>query len=175
MEPHRDCLFNNPQKSTASSISVDFLRVSRQIYHEAALKPFSQTSFNYVGATFGMDNVYGLRAFLDALNPTQARAVANLRLAVGPSGYLNHNTFARLSGLEHLRIDISLLHWHWYTALARLNGTDTSQWFNEIGNLHLKSLKLSCDLVCSSSRPSKADEAFLKDWLGLAEARLLRQ
>lgn len=175
MERHRDCLFTHPQKSTTNSVSVDFLQVSRQIYHEAALKPFSQISFNYVSATFGIDNIYGLRAFLDALNPTQVRAVANFRLAIGPDAYLNHHTFARLSGLEHLHIDMSLQHWHWYTALARSKGVDTGSWFNEVGNLRLKSLKLSCDVVCSSSRPSKADEASLKDWLELARTRLLRQ
>ena len=63
---------------TPLNISLGLLQTSRQIYHEAVLKPFSETSFHY--QAFTNEKVCGLQKFTEALAPPQAKAIARLRL-----------------------------------------------------------------------------------------------
>lgn len=65
---------------TPQTIGIHLLLVSRQIYHEAALKPFTEGSFSCVSHDRG--KVSGLRPFVDALVPVQAQALAHLRLTI---------------------------------------------------------------------------------------------
>ena len=73
---HDDCKHDKTRKPlTRWDIPLCLLQVCRQIYHEAALKPFSQTTFDVRSP-----DSYGVRAFLGALVPTQARAINHLQL-----------------------------------------------------------------------------------------------
>ncbi|GAB7333785.1 hypothetical protein MBLNU13_g05304t2 [Cladosporium sp. NU13] len=98
------------------AIGLGLLDICRQLYNEAALKPFSQISF----ATLARcdDSYSGIQRFVDALIPTQARAIARLRITLhdGPPHplYPNQNfligpipsktPMAKLKSLTHLEI-----------------------------------------------------------------------
>lgn len=171
MEPHRDCLYSKPQKASPKSLSLDLLKVCGQVYHEAALKPFSQSSFNYIGLPLGMDNVYGLRAFLDGLNNTQVRAIANMRISI--EGELHNRTFARLSALEHLDVEILTEHDPIYGVIKRLENYARKAWIDEIGDIVQKSLRVSCDVEYYRTQPTEAEKKSIEDWVELAEAEWL--
>lgn len=68
---------------TPLNIGLSLLQTSRQIYHEAVLKPFSETRFQY-NAFHSMhcDRICGLQKLTEALAPPQAKAIARLRLIV---------------------------------------------------------------------------------------------
>ena len=101
-----NCTAGAAQRSPAcKSLSLQSLQVCRQIYHEAALKPFQQASFNY-----NFDNYcykgQGLQAFLRALVPVQAKAITHLRLSsLGPT-FLKTTTLSKMKGLKHLEIHL---------------------------------------------------------------------
>jgi hypothetical protein len=59
---------------TRWNMPVSLLQVCRQIYHETALKPFSQTIFMVQEKWHA-----GSQAFLEALVPAQARAIKHIR------------------------------------------------------------------------------------------------
>lgn len=180
MEPHGECIVGNLQKCSAEGLSLDVLRSCRQIYHEAVLKPFYQISFVCIAEQFWglVENTFGLRAFLDALVPTQARAVANLRLAMVSYSHLNHNTFARLGGLEQLHVEISTyfkVSTKHHQVIPELRRYCAQLWIKEIGKLHLKTLRISCDVECRDGTPTKAEEESIKNWLESTETKLLQQ
>ena len=76
------CTISDSSKTlvTPSSIGLGLLQASRQIYHEAVLKPFSETRFYCEFRPNGAP--CGLRKFVDALAPPQAKAIARLRLVM---------------------------------------------------------------------------------------------
>lgn len=76
------CTLNDSSKTpvTARSIGLELLQASRQIYHEAVLKPFSETRFYYKSRPDGAP--CALRKFVDALAPPQAKAITRLRLVM---------------------------------------------------------------------------------------------
>ena len=62
------------------AVGLGLLGTCRQLYNEAALKPFSQISFATLARC---DESYsGVQRFVDALIPAQARAVARLRMTL---------------------------------------------------------------------------------------------
>ena len=113
------CTLNDSSKTLVnpSSISLGLLQASRQIYHEAVMKPFSETRFY---CEFRPDGApCGLRKFVDALAPPQAKAIARLRLVmlhghILKSGNLHPSllfgaipsktTIMKLKGLKDLEI-----------------------------------------------------------------------
>jgi hypothetical protein len=74
---------------TPLNIGLSLLQTSRQIYHEAVLKPFSETRFQY--NAFTMEKVCGLQKLTDALAPPQAKAIAHLRLIVRQHYFAKNN------------------------------------------------------------------------------------
>lgn len=178
LEPHRKCLLETqPQVSSAQALGLDSLRACRQIYHEAALKPFSNLLFSYPTKSYWLDNTNGLCAFLDALVPTQARAVTSLRLIIAYSSALERRTIARLSGLTKLEVDFRTFNSATpeYTVFASLYMHSKRLWFKEIGNLrHLKALRLSCEVEWDTLPVTATDEEAITDWLESAESRLLQ-
>lgn len=104
--------------SALEGFSLSLLQVSRQIYHEAALKPFQQTLF-----TFDFDDSqtreasYGLPAFMNALVPAQVKAITRLRLLSTGPACISYAKLSRLEGLKHLEIQLNLSFAHFdYTS-----------------------------------------------------------
>lgn len=75
---------------TNLNIGLGLLLASRQIYHEALLKPFSEPRF-YYNARSSRSDVCGLSNFVKALAPQQAKAITKLRLVVGQEYHLKGN------------------------------------------------------------------------------------
>jgi hypothetical protein len=93
------CQMNKPRE-----MPVHLLQVCRQIYHEAALKPFTEPTF-----AFTMSNTeHGMNSFLTALIPEQARAIGHLyiishRMLVFRLSKLAANLFR---GVKHVEVQV---------------------------------------------------------------------
>lgn len=107
---------------TSQSIGINLLLVSRQIYHEAVLKPFTEASFYCLSLDRG--RICGLRPFVDALVPAQAKTITRLRMVVqcsyrGPAREMLlcahyapifcKGTIKKLEGLRELQIVLAPL------------------------------------------------------------------
>jgi hypothetical protein len=85
----------------SSRVPVHLLQVSRQIYHEAVLKPFVQKTFDFDSFP---------DTFLAKLVPTQARAIVRTRFMCSSDLFLNIAKGARshLKGLNHVEIHLGI-------------------------------------------------------------------
>lgn len=113
-EDVRGCTIRRGESTavTARSLGLDLLLVSRQIYHEAVLKPFSEAVFHH--QTQRYRHYCLLRHFLSALVPAQARAIANLRMVIrctyNDRNVVEHqadpgkSSIERLTGLQDVEI-----------------------------------------------------------------------
>jgi hypothetical protein len=107
---------------TTLNIGLELLLVSRQIYHEAGLKPFTEISFHYNARYLGTIDAFS--RLLDQMSPPQRVAIARLRLVVehhydekgGPIGLPwrsmpDKKTILKLKGLRNLEIVLSPSFW----------------------------------------------------------------
>ena len=95
---HDDCDSHSMRKPlTRRDMPLSLLRVCRQIYHEAALKPFSQTIFVVWELWYSSS-----RAFLDALVPTQARAIEHIHFVCEDGLCPIYNVMRHVKGLKTL-------------------------------------------------------------------------
>jgi hypothetical protein len=78
------------------------LQVCRQIYHEAALKPFTEASFHVIIPDRHCRSE--MKLFLAMLVPTQARAIAHLRFSLIEDQFLSGTIAKHLTGLKHVEI-----------------------------------------------------------------------
>jgi hypothetical protein len=85
-------------------IPVHMLQVCRQIYHEAVLKPFIEASFHIV--MIDRSCKAQLKRFLATLVPTQARAIAHLRISLLDDQFLSNAFVSQLRGLKHVEIHV---------------------------------------------------------------------
>jgi hypothetical protein len=100
--PDDDCAHEDTRKEvTQRDLPLSLLRVCRQIYHEAALKPFSQTIFIVREKWY-----IGSHAFLDALIPTQARTIKQIRFVCIDGQCPAHKVMQHLKGLETLKFQL---------------------------------------------------------------------
>lgn len=155
-------------------MSLGFLQVCRQIYYEAALKPFSENLFSYTVYS-GWDLKPGLRSFLEMLVPAQAKAITHLRINVEGLGFLNLPTVAKLNGLEKLDIAVSFsypnLDRHTLILLEKLLDEPS---FKTVPKLRLMSVKILCEVACDSSNVTAADRDDVAKWLELVPSRVLQ-
>lgn len=102
--PCRACEASNAQQTSAlEGFSLPLLQVSRQIYHEAALKPFQQALFIFdFQESEAKEAGYGLPAFMNALVPAQVKAITRLRLLSASPRCIGFAKLSRLEGLKHL-------------------------------------------------------------------------
>lgn len=99
---HHDCTkLDTRQTPNCHAIPLPLLQVCRQIYHEASLKPFSQTTFIIDGGYY-----VASRTFLDALVPTQARAITRVRFACHNGICPAFEVMRRLKKLEILTVQV---------------------------------------------------------------------
>jgi hypothetical protein len=101
-----DSGFPRCQTQKRFQIPVHLLQVCRQIYHEAALKPFTEPTFDL--RSFEKANPK-LGSVMKKLVPTQARAIARIRIR---NGYFFHKpskaaTF-NLRGLKHVQVHFDI-------------------------------------------------------------------
>lgn len=107
---------------TPLNIGLEFLQVSRQIYHEARPKPFTEISFHCNARYLGKIDAFS--RLLDQMSPPQRQAMARLRLIVehhcdekgGPIGLPwrsmpDKKTILKLKGLRDLEIVLSPPFW----------------------------------------------------------------
>jgi hypothetical protein len=92
-------------------IPVHLLLVCRQIYHEAALKPFSEPLFDVASWTLP-DRKYGF--FTSKMVPAQSKAIAHLRVAENELFKISKSAAAKLKGLEHVEVEF----------VARMDGSN---------------------------------------------------
>jgi hypothetical protein len=119
------------------------LQVCRQIYHEAALKPFTEASFHII-----LVNKYcspGLKKFLGTLVPAQARAIAHLRISLLKDQFLSSAILPPLSGLKHVEINIATYGHPRIRdeSLRQLQAFENGPGFKALKKLGLKSLRLT--------------------------------
>lgn len=128
LNPTRDsvpgCTIHEASTSTVTpqSIGLHLLLVSRQVYHEAVPKPFTEGSF--YSLSHDRSKVKGLRPFVDASVPAQAQALAHLRVAIQCSyrgaprdlftevqfgSIFGKGTVQKLTGLSDLQIVLAPL------------------------------------------------------------------
>jgi hypothetical protein len=107
---HFRCTSSSTRKAlTHHDLPVHLLRVCRQIYHEAALKPFSEPTFILVEL-----KEICMRALFEALVPTQIRAIKHLHFASRGSECPPHSVMRRLSGVEYFNLEVvAWINDHW--------------------------------------------------------------
>jgi hypothetical protein len=173
---HKTCTYKWKRKPLAHYLPLALLRVCRQIYHEAALNPFSETTFNILGK-----KELSTRAFFEALVPTQIRAIKRLQF-VSKDGECPAPTIMRqLSGVEYF--DIELVAW-----CANRSGTteiiNRLQWLypltRKLNNTFVSKLdlkRLSVTMIINERlvpRYTRAEGQVLMEFMDRAE-EVLRQ
>lgn len=146
-ESYEDC--KNPlshQKAGSRRIPVHMLQVCRQIYYEAALKPFTEASFHIV--LVNKNSSQGSKKFLRTLVPTQARAIAHLRISFLKDQFLSSAMLPPFSGLKHVEIHIATDgSQNWIEEpLRQLQAFETRPGFKALKKLDLKSLRLTVSI-----------------------------
>lgn len=86
-------------------IPLHMLEVSRQIYHEAVLKPFTQVSFHF---RTGRHELRELRMLLKILVPAQAKAIARFYGTVYDGTFTTPSLLGKFDGLKHVDLHIIL-------------------------------------------------------------------
>jgi hypothetical protein len=170
---HLRCISSDTRKAlTHYDLPVHLLCVCRQIYHETTLKPFSETTFTLLES-----KELCTRAFLEALVPTQIRAIKHLQLASRGIECPASFVMRRLSGVECLDIEVGGCfsnRWggpaangrlHWLNIFIRKLNTCVSK-------LDLK--QLSVTLVINERVYTKAEEQALIEFMDRTE-EVLRQ
>lgn len=127
------------KRRLATTFPLSLLQVCRQIYHEAALKPFSQTTF-IVDESCHL----GSKAFLSALVPTQTRAIAHLHFLCFGGQCPAYEIMRHLMKLDSLRVQIVEAHLGWSQRAQRLDlEFDTLEWsLRAVKDLGLKSFHI---------------------------------
>lgn len=88
--------------------SLRLLQVCRQVYHEAALKPFQQAVFTFDFSRLSIEgNDFALQAFMNALTSAQFKAITRLRFRSPGPNLLNSVKLARLESLRHVEIQLN--------------------------------------------------------------------
>lgn len=160
---HCACLSSKSREPICNHLRLDLLRVCRQIYHEAALKPFSQN-------TFVQEPDRAILEFLKVLVPTQARAIARLRI-VG-NDCPKQEAFKRgLKGLDHLEILVHNGCMYTTDRIARgallgmLESFVKDTGVAALGSLRLKSFRITVEAACHSPEDARVHTASALEWL----------
>lgn len=102
---HWDCI---QEDNILKTMPLDVIRVSRQVYHEAALLPFASNKF-VLGLHRPGGNSKDIEPFVASLIPAQVRAITHLIVDRGNLFNLcsiPYNLIPRLTGLKHLQLII---------------------------------------------------------------------
>lgn len=180
-------------------IGLGLLGTCRQLYHEAVLKPFTQISFATIARCYRKYS--GVQSFTDALIPTQAKAIARLRIAFTnrqseqedpeyPRMLIallpTKSTIAKLKGLTSLEIILAPIIEEERKAVASLFTTGLEEVFiqnpgmQSLVHARLRSLRVTMEAVFldygeDNGTPTfsrRGEEEDVKAWLRKTEMRL---
>jgi len=175
------------------NIGLGLLGTCRQLYSEAALKPFSRISFATQARLY--DSYSGIQRFVDALIPIQARALAHLRITIqnGPASPLDPNQdmligpvpsktlVAKLKGLTDLEIVLvpiieeePKVDASWFISGLEKAFILTSG-MQSLVKLRLRSLRVTMEAVLHEPWPmlgERAERDAMEAWLRETEMRL---
>lgn len=173
-ESHAACGRDEALSLSSQIMGLNFLQVCRQVYHEAAPRSFSQCSFSYTLYTHYPDSKPGLRAFLEGLVPTQARAITHLRLDIQDVGFMSQATVEKLRGLERLDIVLQIFKPDYPIVIPDgLVELMNHPGLNSIRRLRLKLLNVACEATCDDSDLTEADKDDVTSWMDILKSRLL--
>ena len=116
------------------------------IYHEAALEPFSLNEFQYTAYPLYSRNKPTIQLFIEAMAPTQARAIRRFRVVSDDGSFLRPVVVRQLKGLEHLSIEVecsTAVEW----CMRRLCANEG---VTELRKLSLKSVYISLEVKSNS-------------------------
>jgi hypothetical protein len=149
-----NCTAGAAQRSPAcKSLSLQSLQVCRQIYHEAALKPFQQAWFVFDFDMMGMPKTgLGLPAFMNALVPAQVKAIAHLRLLSARLCHLDAAKLSRLEVLKHLEMQFNFRFAYADHAFRQLEGFANDPRAEILVKFNLKSVRVELGLDGPNSR-----------------------
>jgi hypothetical protein len=138
---------------------VHMLQVCRQIYHEAVLKPFTEASFHIV--MIDRSCKAQLKRFLATLVPTQARAIAHLRISLLDDQFLSNAFVSQLRGLKHVEIHVETYYSQRTPELQimpilHLYDLEEGKGFTALRNLGLGSLRLTVMIRYTNDPPPSA-------------------
>jgi len=166
-----DSEFMDCQTHIHSQLPVHLLRVCRQIYHEAVLKPFSQPTFD-LGE--GIVLHWGVGSFMARLVPVQARAIAQIRLT-GISRLYRRPKIpnSQLRGLKYVEVQFFMRTDDFCNDIPlnelssfRLEGT-----VERLRKLGLKSMRFT--MLIKGDAPTDRDKALILEWMENAEDEIL--
>ena len=154
METHRDCITKeDTRKPLYQHLPLGVLQTCRQIYHEAVLKPFSVNEFHYTCLGYDFEGDSELMYLIDALNPTQIRAIKHLALVSYLAQFPRRATMQKLTGLRHLRIQIymgsrqrDLTRFDWLGVCNIFATLPSDPGAAALRKLHLKSLRITTQI-----------------------------
>ena len=137
---------------------VHLLQVCRQIYHEAALKPFSQPTFDFVAAVSDR----GMNHFLTRLVPEQARAIGHLHLSCFRDFHISKLATALFRGVNHVELEVG-----GPDELEVVKQKGGIEWLKEAG---LKSMRFTVRVITVSTEERRA---FILEWITREEDGIL--
>jgi hypothetical protein len=153
------CQMNKPRE-----MPVHLLQVCRQIYHEAALKPFTEPTFAFTMS----NNSHGMNSFLTALIPEHARAISHLHISYYNSFHLSKLAASLCRGVKHVEVQIGESH-----HLEEFKRQGGVEWLKNAG---LQSVRFSVYYrLRASDRPDVTEQrkAATMAWITREEADIL--
>jgi hypothetical protein len=156
------------------------LQVCRQIYHEAVLKPFTKASFHI--AMIDRSCKAQLKRFLATLVPTQARAIAHLRISLLDDQFVSDALASQLRGLKHVEIHVETYYGNASTELRsmplrQLYGLEDGKGFTALINLGFRSLRLTVAIRYRDDvyeNPTKVLLFLILNWMARLEVGTTR-
>jgi len=157
------------QNVGSCNIPVHMLQVCRQMYHEAALKPFTEASFHIVLVSEECSS--SLKRFRASLVPTQARAIAHLRFSLLRDQFLSSAIASQFRGLKHVEIHIATYgmwpRWADDEPLGQLQAFENGPGFQTLKKLDLKSLRFTVSI--QMVQMTEAIKVSILEWMGRLE------
>ena len=174
MEAHRDCFTTgDTRKSLHHQLHLDLLQTCRQICHEAVLKPFAINGFQHTCRIFYTKGGE-LQRLVEAMVPSQIRAIKHLYLFCNNAMFLRHTTIQNLTGLEHLEVKIATSKNSWsFVRPTILESFHSIADVAAVGKLHLKSLRITTEIASDEVLSTHPDAAEVVSWQRDLENKLL--
>jgi hypothetical protein len=174
------------RKPLSRCLHLDLLQTCRQIYHEAALKPFAVNCFHYIASPMDSANRTPiLNLFLAAMVPAQVRVIRHLRVVSDCAVFPCATAIRQLKGLVHIDVQLVLSDCALDFSCDRfvtdiwehLRHFSDDDGINALAELHLKSAHVTVDVQSAHLLSTRLDTAAINAWrrlLELLEAKLTK-
>jgi hypothetical protein len=157
-------------------IPVYLLLVCRQIYHEVALKPFSEPLFDVANWTLA-DRALG--SFTSKMVPAQSKAIAHLRMADNQFFKITKSAASKLKGLEYVEVEfVARMTESTPNPLAemeRFKKNGGVEWLKNFGlkSVHFTTLVAGDTSMLDEEELEELEESIL-EWTEREEAEIMR-